>query len=148
MGDTDQGYLTPKQLQAIGLLIEGKNDRETAEIVGVNRATVNIWRNRDINFIAEYNSRINQLRDVIEASQHAVALKAYSVLNKALDNELQKDEPDIRAALGVIRNFKATERLETNAEVIGKEEELKEFRAKGELSDAKLIAALNIFADD
>lgn len=148
MGDTENGYLTPRQLQAIGLLIEGKNDRETAEIVGVNRATVNIWRNRDNNFIAEYNSRINQLRDVIEATQHAVVLKAYSVLNKALDNELQKDEPDTRAALGVIRNFKASERLETNAEIIGKEEELREQKIKGELSTSKLLSALNMFSDD
>jgi transposase len=82
--------LTPTQLKAIALLIEGKNDRETAEEVGVNRATVNTWRNQNQYFIAEYNSRINQLKDVIEATQHAVVLKAYSVLNKALDNELMK----------------------------------------------------------
>lgn len=148
MEDTNQGYLTPRQLKAIGLLIEGKNDRETAEIVGVSRATVNIWRNQDNYFIAEYNSRINQLRDVIEASQHAVVLKAYSVLNKALDNELKKDEPDTKAALGIIRNFKTSERLETNAEIIGKEEELREQKVNGELSTSKLLTALNMFADD
>ncbi len=148
MEDTNQGYLTPRQLKAIGLLIEGKNDRETAEIVGVSRATVNIWRNQDNYFIAEYNTRINQLRDVIEASQHAVVLKAYSVLNKALDNELKKDEPDTKAALGIIRNFKTSERLETNAEIIGKEEELREQKVNGELSTSKLLTALNMFADD
>jgi|BioPla2DNA2_1021312.scaffolds.fasta_scaffold04748_8 hypothetical protein len=136
--------LTPTQLKAIALLIEGKNDRETAEEVGVNRATVNTWRNQNQYFIAEYNSRINQLKDVIEATQHAVVLKAYSVLNKALDNELMKDEPDTRVALGVIRNYKGLDRLETNAETIENRKKARALNAESDYNSAMLFSSMGL----
>ena len=136
--------LTPTQLKAIALLIEGKNDRETAEEVGVNRATVNTWRNQNQYIIAEYNSRINQLKDVIEATQHAVVLKAYSVLNKALDNELMKDEPDTRVALGVIRNYKGLDRLETNAETIENRKKARALNAESDYNSAMLFSSMGL----
>lgn len=144
MADNEHDYLTPKQLYAIGLLIEGKNDRETAEIVGVSRATVNVWKNLDNYFIAEYNSRINQLKDTTEASQHEVVLKAYRVIDKVLDIELQKDEPDTRVALGVIRNFKATEKLETNSEAIENRQKVRELNQQSDLKTAQMFASIGL----
>lgn len=49
--------LSVEQENAIDLLVQGKNDRETAEVVGVARQTVTEWRNNNANFIAELNRR-------------------------------------------------------------------------------------------
>ncbi|MBT2729196.1 helix-turn-helix domain-containing protein [Bacillus sp. ISL-75] len=45
--------LTVEQYNAIDLLITGKSDQETADIIGVNRVTVTKWRNYDLHFRAD-----------------------------------------------------------------------------------------------
>ena len=122
----DKENLTPQQIQAIALLIEGKNDRETAEAVGVSRVTINTWKNKDFNFMAEYNSRVNHIQEVIEASQQEAILKAYKVVHKALDSELKKDDPDARVALGIIKNYKPKAKLNTSPKILENRQKTKE----------------------
>src|SRR5699024_9163706 len=56
----EQG-LTVEQLNAIDLLVTGKSDQETADIVGVNRVTITKWRNYDFHFQAELNKRRKEI---------------------------------------------------------------------------------------
>ena len=55
--------LSIQQQNAIDLILTGKNDRQVAECVGVERVTVNNWRNRKPEFIGELNRRRNELFD-------------------------------------------------------------------------------------
>ena len=72
--------LTIQQQNAIDLLLVGKNDRQVAESVGVERVTVNGWRNRKPEFIDELNRRrhelfageMDRLRSLISASVDAL----------------------------------------------------------------------------
>ena len=72
--------LTVRQQNAIDLFLTGKNDRQVAECVGVERVTVNGWRNRKPEFIDELNRRryelfageMDRLRSLISASVDAL----------------------------------------------------------------------------
>ena len=73
--------LTIQQQNAIDLLLVGKNDRQVAECVGVERVTVNGWRNRKPEFIEELNLRryelfageMDRLRSLISSSVDALS---------------------------------------------------------------------------
>ncbi len=73
--------LTVEQENAIDLLIQGQNDRETAEAVGVARQTVTEWRNNNVEFIAELNLRrqevwggqVERLRGLVGQAVDALA---------------------------------------------------------------------------
>jgi len=73
--------LSIQQKNAIDLLLTGKNDRQVAEFVGVERVTVNNWRNRKPEFIDELNRRrcelfeseMNRLRSLIASSVEALS---------------------------------------------------------------------------
>ena len=72
--------LSIQQKNAIDLLLTGKNDRQVAEFVGVERVTVNNWRNRKPEFIDELNRRrhelfegeMDRLRSLISSSVDAL----------------------------------------------------------------------------
>ncbi len=73
--------LSIQQRNAIDLFLTGKNDRQVAEFVGVERVTVNNWRNRKPEFIDELNRRrcelfeseMNRLRSLITSSVEALS---------------------------------------------------------------------------
>jgi len=73
--------LSIQQQNAIDLFLTGKNDRQVAEFVGVERVTVNNWRNRKPEFIEELNRRryelfeseMNRLRSLIASSVEALS---------------------------------------------------------------------------
>lgn len=86
--------LTQQQMNAIGLIMEGKSDRAVAEAVGVTRQTVNEWRNRDIIFIAALNKeRIELWR---EARERLKSLTAQAV--DVLGRQLESSDPKIALA--------------------------------------------------
>jgi len=60
--------LSVEQLQAIGHLMTGKNDREVAETVGVSRETITRWRLYHPAFQAELNRRRAEMRFVSRES--------------------------------------------------------------------------------
>jgi len=86
--------LTQQQMNAIGLIMEGKSDRAVAEAVGVTRQTVNEWRNRDIIFIAALNKeRIELWR---EARERLKSLTGQAV--DVLGRQLESSDPKVALA--------------------------------------------------
>lgn len=97
--------LNPKQLKAINLLVSGKTDTETAELVGVSRTTIYTWKNKDFDFKAELNRNMNEILKKARYKRISVLNKAYEVLEMALDKELEQEDPNPAAALNVIKNI-------------------------------------------
>src|SRR5215469_11514531 len=72
---------TLPQLSAIDLLVSGKNDKETAEMLGLSRTAVTKWRLYDLGFQAALNQRraevwgagIDRLRSLIPRALDALA---------------------------------------------------------------------------
>lgn len=111
--------LNDKQLKAIEHIINGLSDGEVAELVGVTRETVNTWKNQNHDFIAELNKRRNSISITIQDKQRELVTKAYKVLDKHLDNQLNSDEIDVKIALDIIKMYKPIDlNLETDAEIM------------------------------
>ena len=89
--------LSVEQLNAIDILVQGRTDQETAEVVGVARETVTRWRNDNPHFTAE----LNRQRRLIWGDSHdrlrALASKAVDTLETSLD------EGDSRVAVEVLK---------------------------------------------
>lgn len=79
--------LKPEQYNAIGLLMQGKSDREVAEEVGVSRQTVCHWRNNHPAFVAELNQRMKDLWADHEQRLRNLVGKAVDVLAEDMDSE-------------------------------------------------------------
>jgi hypothetical protein len=107
--------LTPGQLNAIDLLISGKNDRETAEILGVHRNTVIRWRLYDPLFKATLDYRrqdlfgdalerlrsampiaVDYLVDSIQKPYTDWALRAAAILLRPLVHAMVRPRPSAR----------------------------------------------------
>jgi transcriptional regulator with XRE-family HTH domain len=95
--------LSPEQLKAIDLLLQGKNDSEVAEALKVNRSTVNLWRNKNASFKALLNNRKNTEFEKLEQKRLNVKAKAYKVLDAYLDKQLTEENPDIKTVLEVLK---------------------------------------------
>lgn len=119
---SNKNKLNEKQYKAIPLILEGMTDKEVAESVGVSRATVNTWKNQDPEFIAELNKERVAIQETIMKKQTDTVIKAYEVLNKALDSELNKEDPDPKIALEIIKNYKEPDtKLQIDSEKIKSE---------------------------
>ena len=119
---SNKNKLNEKQYKAIPLILEGMTDKEVAESVGVSRATVNTWKNQDPEFIAELNKERVAIQETIMKKQTDTVIKAYEVLNKALDSELNKEDPDPKIALEVIKIYKEPEiKLKTDPDKVRKD---------------------------
>jgi hypothetical protein len=111
--------LTPEQLSAIDLLIQGKSDQEVADIVGRDRSTVFRWKSRVPFFMATLEARRQE--QFGQASQ-----RLRNLLEKALDNVAGAIEAgDVKASFEVIRatglhNF-APPTGETNVRVLAEQ---------------------------
>lgn len=79
--------LTMEQLNAIDLLVTGKNDQEVANIIGVNRVTVTKWRNYDIYFQAELNRRRKEIWSSSLDKMRALLPKAMERLEQEVDSK-------------------------------------------------------------
>ena len=76
--------LTVSQRNAIDALVSGKRDAEVAELVGVSRQTICIWRNRDPVFVAELNRARSELWAVAVDALRALLPRAVAVLGEEL----------------------------------------------------------------
>ena len=89
--------LSPVQLRAIALRVQGLDITEIAREVGRNRTTVSRWFTTDPLVIDELDCRVKDQYET-ELAQHAnLRKKAMGVVGAALD------EGDVRAALTVLR---------------------------------------------
>lgn len=124
-------------------MMQGMTDQEIADKVGINRVTLNRWKNKDPHFIGALNSLKKGVRDNIAQRAENTAIKAYKLINKALDNELEKDDPNPYIALQYLKAYKApVGELETDAEAI-KLEQKKE--KQGRELDAKFQETFSVF---
>jgi hypothetical protein len=81
--------LTVEQLNAIDLLILGKTDRETADLVGVRRETITKWHQNPF-FIAELNTKRDALWIDSKLRLKALAHEAVNVLTNGLHSTNEK----------------------------------------------------------
>ena len=89
--------MSPRQLHAIELRLEGLGIAQIALQVGQHRATISRWFNRDTLVIAELAKRLEELHQE-EHRRHAnIRQKALLVVESAID------EGDLRTALAVLR---------------------------------------------
>ncbi len=93
--------LSVEQLNAIDILVHGKTDQETAQVVGVARETVTRWRNDNPHFAAE----LNRQRRVVWGASHdklrALVGKAVTTLEVALDAQDSKVAIEVLKAVGI-----------------------------------------------
>lgn len=80
----DNFGLSITQALAIEELLLGKKDREVAEIVGVQRQTVNEWRNKNLLFAAELARRRDEMYAEARGRLQALSEKAIDVLEEKL----------------------------------------------------------------
>ena len=90
--------LTVAQKNALDLLIQGRNDRQVAEQVGVSRQTVWEWRHRHPGFATELNRRRQEIWGAQLERLRGLAEKAIDVLETTLD-----EEASLSAAVHVLR---------------------------------------------
>jgi hypothetical protein len=88
------GPLSPRQLNAIDLLVSGKSDRVTAEMVGVNRVTVTRWRLYHLAFRAAMSRRRKATFGVASDRLRGLLHKAIDVL----EMQLASDDPKLQMA--------------------------------------------------
>jgi hypothetical protein len=89
--------LSPEQLNAVDLLIQGKSDQEVAEIIGRDRTTVFRWKSRLPYFMATLEARRQEV--------FAVALQRLrNLLGKAIDNiEGAIEEGDMKSSFELVK---------------------------------------------
>ena len=74
--ETNKTQLNDKQLQAIDLILIGNTDGQVAKYVGVNRSTVNQWKNHNPYFKAELNRRRKEIWEATLDKRRHLTLKA------------------------------------------------------------------------
>ncbi len=89
------------QTRAIQLILEGKNNQQIADEIGVSRQTVSFWRNRDEEFQTALNEEIKASQDAKRAKFDTILDAAY----ESLISLLQSNDPQIRlkAAVEVLK---------------------------------------------
>ena len=92
------GNLSAKQLKTLDALLSGRTVTEAAHGGRVHRATVHRWL-RDPTFLAELNSRREELRDAADARLEQLQSTALAAVEAAVD------AGDARIALSVLRGM-------------------------------------------
>ena len=93
--------LNVKQENAIDLLLQGQNDREVAEAVGVSRQTVTEWPNGNAVFVAELNRRRQEVWGGEVERLRGLVAKAIDVLEEELEDEQGMTPVRVRQAAAV-----------------------------------------------
>jgi len=93
--------LDSRHRKAIGLVLDGKSDREVAGEVGVTRETVWRWRNENPLFICELNHRRREAHRATRERLQSLQAKVLDVLDQALD------DGDTRVAMALLKRMDA-----------------------------------------
>ena len=96
-----ENAIRANQSKAIQLILEGNNNREIADEIGVSRQTVSYWQNHDEHFRTQLNNEIKARGDALRARFASVLDTAY----ESLTTLLHSDDPQIKlkAAVEVIK---------------------------------------------
>ena len=87
-----EATLNRKQEKALEIMLQGKNDVEVAECIGVTRQTIRNWRNNDAVFIITLEAQRKALREKHQDRIYGLVEKAIEVMSAALEDE----DPKIR----------------------------------------------------
>ena len=79
--------LTEQQIKCAELLAKGENKVDIAEIVGINRKTINSWLTWD-NFKAEVDRQVSSLKSKVDEK---LAMNIEPLMNKLIDIALKSD---------------------------------------------------------
>jgi hypothetical protein len=79
--------ITPAQLAAVEVLASGGTFSDAARAAGVDRLTVDDWRDDNPAFVAELNARRQDRRDSVQSRLRSLADKAVATIEKMLDDE-------------------------------------------------------------
>ena len=101
-----ENAMPANQYKAIQLILDGKNNRQIADEIGVSRQTVSLWRNHNEHFQ-------NKLRNELAARTVAQNVKFASILDTAYESImelLQSDDPQIKlkAAVEVLKRDRSS----------------------------------------
>lgn len=112
--------LKPKQIQAISLMLQGQSITDISKDISTSRSTIHEWLNNDYEFIAELNKERNTMIDSVRDNMHRLLFKSYKLLDKKLDLELTKDDPDVSIAINLIKALpkEYTKSYNTNIEAV------------------------------
>jgi len=91
-----------KRDMMIPLILQGKNNQEIADELGVSRQTVSYWRNHDDDFKDELRTEIRAYRDRQRAKFAQVLDKAYQSLEALLDS--QDPAIKLKAAVEILKS--------------------------------------------
>jgi len=89
-----ENELKAKQSLALGLLLMGKTQRETASVMDLAEETISRWMNGDPAFIAAYNSGLQSLYDA--GLNELLALRREAI--RKLGDKLEKGPYQVKAA--------------------------------------------------
>jgi hypothetical protein len=129
--------LSARQLKAIEVLVAGGTQEDAGAAAGVDRVSVNRWKNHHPGFQAELNARLAALR---EQYVH----KVRNMTCKALDNiERRLDEDDYVASLDVLRHVGLAPVLELQTGHTDADDMLNAWAAAQCDSMHELLTALN-----
>ncbi|MFZ1820348.1 MAG: phBC6A51 family helix-turn-helix protein [Acidimicrobiia bacterium] len=90
--------LSPKQTQALDLLLVGNSVTSVAQELDVDRSTIYRWHT-DAYFEAEKNRKMRELRDSAKSRLVQLADKAMAVIERALEDE------DPKTALAILKGI-------------------------------------------
>lgn len=105
--------MTPRQLKALAILLEGGTDGEAAAAAGVKRQTVNNWR-RDGVFDEAYQEHEAAILPKVTRSLIAASAACVDYLADVVKDDSKSDTVRIRAASTLLQNalrFKETAEL-------------------------------------
>ena len=88
-GHLIRNELTPQQEIAVEMMMDGKTDLEISQRLKMRRQTINEWRNHNLDFINELQTRRYQVWEKQRDKLSRAVDKAFDILIKNLDN---KDE--------------------------------------------------------
>lgn len=97
--------LSPKQIQAVGMLLDGQGVSEVAAEIGVARQTVSKWLNEDPYFMAAMNRGRLELWNGTQDRVRKITSKALEVVSDTLNDT--EDPRRLDAAMGVLKLFPA-----------------------------------------
>jgi hypothetical protein len=95
--------LSVRQQNALDLIVRGYADREVAAVVGMSRERVCIWRNHDVDFIAELNRRRQAVWGASLDRLRSILSRSLDVIQRDLDSK--DSETRLKTAQAVLGRF-------------------------------------------
>lgn len=121
--ETNKTQLNDKQLQAIDLILIGNTDDWVAKYVGVNRSTVNQWKNHNPYFKAELNRRRKEVWGATLDRIRHLAFKALDTAEVAIEQGDKKFTLEFIKMLGLNKQDLSNIEEDNAEEIIMKEKE-------------------------